>query len=252
MGEIVKTIRVGQTEKEIAWGIEKWIKEKGYDLAFYPIVAVDRNSAVPHYDVRADGKAKIKKGSVLLIDFGVKYQNYCSDITRMFFVGRPTDEMTNVYEKLLSAQEKTLEHVGSQQPHPRSLPHIPPLTERRRSATLGPPVARLSNSVAEKLVSSPKQNPKCKDIDKYCRDQLGELARHFTHSTGHGVGLEIHEGPRLSTHSKDVLRAGQVVTVEPGVYITGRWGMRIEDTVLIGKNGEAIRLTKYPKDLQII
>lgn len=204
--EIVKTIKIGSSEKEVAFKIEFWLKEKGYDLSFYPIIAIDKNSAIPHYSTK-DGSDKVKKNSIILIDFGAKFQDYCSDITRMVLVGKPTDEMINTYNKLLDAQTKTLQYLAS---------------SNRRGCT-------------------------GKQIDQYCREKLT-----YPHSTGHGVGLEVHEYPKISFTSIDVLLPNQVVTVEPGVYIEGKWGMRIEDIVLIKENKQIEVLTQFSKQLLII
>ncbi len=203
--EIVKTIKVGQTEKEIAFKMEFWLKEKGYDLAFYPIVAVDENSALAHYDTRADGGKKVKNGSLVLIDFGAKYKDYLSDITRMVFVGKTSDKVINTYNKLLDAQTKTIKQCSN--------------------------ITML------------------KDLDLYCRKLLAGHSPFFaySHSTGHGVGLEIHEYPKLAPLSTDQKSPGQIVTIEPGVYFEGIWGMRIEDTVLINNKGSAETLTGFNK-----
>ncbi len=204
LAEIVKTIKLGQTEKEIAFKMEFWLKEKGFDLAFYPIVAVDENSAVIHYDTRGGSNKKAKKGSVVLVDFGAKYQDYVSDTTRVIFVGKPSNEILNTYSKLLAAQTKTVlkSHAGSEG----------------------------------------------KEIDALCRQLLTARSPLFTysHSTGHGVGLEVHEYPKIAPRSEDKILPGQVITVEPGVYFEGKWGMRIEDTVLVKKDGVEI-LTKFSK-----
>lgn len=90
------------------------------------------------------------------------------------------------------------------------------------------------------------------DVDKHVRRIFGKkYERYFTHSTGHGVGLEVHEAPRLSSVSGDILKPGMVFTVEPGLYIPGLWGVRIEDTVLLKENS-CEKLTKMDKELIII
>lgn len=207
--KIVRTIKVGTTEKEMAFKIEFWLKEKNYDLSFYPIVAVDKNSAVPHYDTRNGSDEKIKKNSIILIDFGAKFQDYHSDMTRMVFIGKPTNEMINTYKALLNAQEKTIKQLEND-----------------------------NNPVS---------------IDQLCRKLIiDNPLPTYQHSTGHGVGLQIHEFPKISFTSTDVLLPNQVITIEPGVYIKDKWGMRIEDTVLIKENKQIEVLTKFSKRPLII
>ncbi|MFA6017023.1 MAG: Xaa-Pro peptidase family protein [Patescibacteria group bacterium] len=209
--EVVKTIKPGISEKEIAFGIEFWLKEKGYDFSFYPIVAVDKNSAVPHYDTRNGTNEKVKKNSIILIDYGAKFNDYHSDTTRMIFTGKPTAEMINTYTALLNAQEKTIQKLKTD-----------------------------NNPVS---------------IDQYCRKVLTTnyplLPTTYPHSTGHGVGLQIHEFPKISFTSTDILLPNQVVTIEPGVYFEGKWGMRIEDTVLIKEGKQIEVLTKFNKEIII-
>lgn len=90
------------------------------------------------------------------------------------------------------------------------------------------------------------------DVDKLVRGVLGKkYSRYFVHGTGHGVGLEVHEAPRLAPNSQDVLKAGMVVTVEPGLYYPGLWGIRIEDTVFVKKKSCEI-ISKMKKDLVVI
>ncbi|HEY3191476.1 MAG TPA: Xaa-Pro peptidase family protein [Solirubrobacterales bacterium] len=92
-----------------------------------------------------------------------------------------------------------------------------------------------------------------KEVDAVAREMISEAGHgdHFGHGTGHGVGLEVHEGPRLATTSDDELRDGNVVTVEPGVYLTGSFGVRIEDLVVVTAEGHR-NLSGLPKDLQIV
>ncbi len=88
-------------------------------------------------------------------------------------------------------------------------------------------------------VKKVKAGVRAHDVDKVCRDHIAAagFGEYFIHGTGHGVGLEIHEPPALNTKSKDILRAGMAVTVEPGIYLHGKFGVRIEDSVLVKKNG---------------
>ena len=92
----------------------------------------------------------------------------------------------------------------------------------------------------------------CAELDRVARAKLKEtrLAKFFTHGLGHGVGLEIHEEPRLNSQSREVLRPGMVITIEPGVYLPGLGGLRIEDLVLVTKGGSRV-LSRSPKDLRV-
>lgn len=201
--EIIKTIKIGQTEKEIAFKIEYWLKEKGYSLAFYPIVAADKNSAIPHYDTEG-GFGKIKNGSIIIIDFGANYKNYLSDISRTVFVGKPKTEILTIYSELLTIQQNTMEYL--------------------------------------KKESDPKK------IDSFCRRSL--LEKHlpiYPHSTGHGVGLEIHEYPKISQTSLDTIQKNQVFTIEPGIYFEGKFGVRVEDSVWMRNDFQPKILTQFIK-----
>lgn len=102
-------------------------------------------------------------------------------------------------------------------------------------------------------LASLKPGVACRDVDRIARDTLREagLERYFTHGTGHGVGLDVHEAPRINSRSEAVLEAGMVVTIEPGVYLPGRWGVRIEDMVLIREDGFEI-LSAVPKTLTLL
>jgi Xaa-Pro aminopeptidase len=204
--DITPYIHPGQTEKEIAWFIEKSIREGyGADLAFDPIIAVDANSAVPHYNTKK-GDGVVQDTSLILIDFGVKAHNYCSDITRMVTVGDVSQEIITTYNNLLAAQTKTIQFAEN----------------------------------TKNLV----------DIDAFCRGELAKASLpNYAHSTGHGIGLEVHESPRISAVSKEVKEVGQVFTIEPGVYYPGKWGMRIEDTVTVSAQREVEVLTRFPQEL---
>lgn len=204
--DITPYLHPDQTEKEIAWYIEKSIRE-GYagEIAFDPIVAVDEHSAIAHHNTKKGGGV-VKENSLLLIDFGVKVHNYCSDITRMVGFGEVDKEILSSYDALLKVQLSAIEFAA-------------------KATSL-------------------------KQVDAHCREELQKQnLPTYSHSTGHGIGLEVHEAPRLSAVSEDTKAAGQVFTVEPGIYYTGKWGMRIEDTVAISSTGEIEVLTRFPKEL---
>ena len=93
----------------------------------------------------------------------------------------------------------------------------------------------------------------CAELDRLARESLKgrKLARYFTHGLGHGVGLEIHEPPTLNSRSREILRAGMVITIEPGVYLPGLGGIRIEDLVLVTRTGHKV-LSRTPKQFQLV
>ena len=203
---LAKDIRLGWTEKETALQLEMTARQAGADqIAFETIIASGENSALPH---AKPGNRKFQPGDFVVIDFGVKYQGYCSDETCTFVFGELTGAQKNVYRSVLRAHDEA--------------------------------IASIRAGVA------------AADIDILVRNVLGKkYSRYFVHGTGHGVGLEVHEAPRIAPSSQDVLTAGMVVTIEPGVYYPGLWGVRIEDTVFVKKNSCEI-ITKMNKELIII
>ncbi|GBR76290.1 aminopeptidase YpdF [Candidatus Termititenax persephonae] len=109
-------------------------------------------------------------------------------------------------------------------------------------------IYKLVRAVQQKQLSLVKAGTRVADIDQQGRDlfKKHKLEKYFTHSTGHGVGLKIHQRPRLSVKSKEVLRAGQVITIEPGIYIKGLGGVRLEDMVIVTRSGY-LNLSQSPK-----
>lgn len=199
-------IRPGWTERQAACALEaSALRDGAEQLAFETIVASGENAAFPH---AKPTNRVIKKGDFVVIDFGVKYQGYCSDESCTFAIGELTDEQKNAYRATLSAHDEAIACI------------------------------RAGISAA--------------DVDARARNSLDEARRpYFVHGTGHGVGLEVHEAPRLAPSSLDVLEEGMMVTIEPGLYYPGLWGIRIEDTVLVKKNfGEII--TQMNKKLLVI
>ena len=151
---------------------------------------------------------KLENG-FLTIDFGAVYKGYRSDMTRTFCIGKADDEMKKVYSTVLNAQNNAIDAIMN--------------GERN-----------------------------CRTIDKIARDIIynNGYKNCFGHGLGHGVGIEIHENPRLSpnVNSDCMLKFGNIVTVEPGIYIENKYGVRIEDIIYIS-NSAPINLTKMPKNL---
>ncbi len=204
---ILKFIKVGVTEKEIALELDFYmLRHGGEGLSFETIAVSGANSSMPH-GVPSD--KKIENGDFITMDFGTIINGYHSDMTRTVAVGFATDEMKNVYTTVLKAQQNCLDNT--------------------------------------------KAGVSCKDGDEFARSVIrnADLGQYFTHSTGHGVGVEIHEFPNLSPASNSVLQVGNIVTVEPGIYIPEKFGVRIEDMALITKNG-CRNLTNAPKELIIL
>ena len=202
---ICEYIKIGKTEKEIAFEIERFFRDNGADdLAFETIVASGKNSSKPHA-IPTD--KKIEAGDPITIDMGCKYKGYCSDMTRTIFAGYVPVQMQGVYDLVLKNELQTLQSM--------------------------------KDGANIRLITRMVENDfKLNDYD-------------LVHSLGHGVGLEIHEMPYLSSRNDNNLKANMVVTNEPGIYIPEHFGVRIEDTVLITKSG-CINLTKSDKNYIIV
>lgn len=198
-------IKIGMTEKEIAFEIERFYRLNGADgVSFDPIVASGHNSSMPH---AIPSNRKIKDGDLILIDMGCKYKGYCSDMTRMIFVNYMEEEYKESYEICLK-----------------------------------------NNELAEKEL---RDGQNLKIIAQNSNNDLKANGYVPLHSLGHGVGLDIHEEPFFGIVYDQQLKENMVVTIEPGVYRSGQFGIRIEDTVLVGKLG-CTRLTRAPKEPTII
>lgn len=157
------------------------------------------------------GEVKVKPGDFVTMDFGALYKGYHSDTTRTVAVGYVSDEQKHVYDVVLRAQ---LEGVAALR-------------------------AGISAKAADAV---------CREI--ITAEGYGD---YFGHSTGHGVGAEIHEAPALSPSAKDdvILAPGNVVTIEPGIYLPGRFGVRIEDMLYVTEDGSE-NFTTLPKELIIL
>ena len=205
--QAVARIRPGITEQDLAAELEYRMRRLGAEKpAFETIVAAGVRSALPHAQPTA---ARLKPRVLVLVDMGAQQDGYCSDMTRMLYLGAPTAKVKRVYRAVLEAQLAAI------------------ATVRAGASTAG--------------------------VDRVARRVLKGygLDRAFVHSTGHGLGLEIHEPPRLGKRDKARLEAGMAITIEPGVYLEGFGGIRIEDTVLVTGTGCEI-LTPTGKELRVI
>ena len=203
--DVLKKLRTGITEIETEAFIKKFFTRYGTPiLSFSPIVAFGKNTANIHH---IPGRARLKKGDIIMFDFGCTVNHFCSDMTRTYFWGEPNAKQKRIYLTVLQAQNFAIRKIQ---------------TGERRA----------------------------KIIDKVARDFLNKKYKNnFKHGLGHGVGTVIHEWPNFKPKSEDIIPARCVMTVEPGIYIKGFGGVRIEDMVLIAKNG-CKNLTNVPKDLK--
>jgi Xaa-Pro aminopeptidase len=192
-------VRRGLTERDIAFAIDRRVRQAGFErAAFDTIVASGPNSALPH---ARPGERTISEGDLVVLDFGGVYASYCVDLTRTVSVGPAGDRVRQVYAAVLDAHDRAI-------------------------AAVAPGRSRF-------------------DIDAAARGTLERhgLAEAFGHGTGHGLGLEVHEDPRISRKRPDVdtedeaVAAGMIFTIEPGAYLPGWGGVRIEDDVLVTDNG---------------
>ena len=192
--------------------MEYFIKKHGAELSFPSIVAFGKNSSVPHHQT---GNTKLtERIKLILLDFGVKYENYCSDMTRTIFFGKPSEKQKKIFEVVLEAQQKAANFLGS------------------------------AIKFGKKVSAS--------EVDKAARDYIiskGYLT--IPHSLGHGIGLEVHEHPSLSPRSKDTLKEGMVFSIEPGIYLPNFGGVRVEDLFVIQKN-TLNQLTLSSKKLTVV
>lgn len=202
---IKSVIKATMTEKELADELEWFIRKRGGTLSFPTIVAFSENSAIPHHHT---GNKKLQKNDVILLDFGVKYQNYCSDMTRTFFIGEIPKTYKDIYEIVEKAQASAVTYV------------------------------------ANSLIKN--ESPKASVADKVARlEILKEGFVPFSHALGHGIGIDVHEAPTLSPSSDYTLSDGMVFSIEPGIYLPGKMGVRIEDLFTI-TNGSLKQLTHSP------
>ena len=205
--EILKFIRPGVTEKEIAAKLEyDMLRFGAQKMSFDPIVVSGPNGSLPH---GVPGDKKVANGEFITMDFGCIYNGYCSDMTRTVALGEPTEEMRKVYDVVLQAQ-------------------LAGLAASRAGVT-----GKSIDAAARKVIED------------------AGYGDYFGHGYGHSVGIEIHESPNANTRDETLMPVGAAVSAEPGIYLPGRFGVRIEDVAVMTEDG-CVDITKAPKELIVL
>jgi len=205
--QVLERLHGGMTEKQLQAELIYCLYKNGADgLSFDPIVVSGPNTSLPHGEAT---DRVIREGDFVTMDFGVRYNGYCSDMTRTVAVGYATEEMQKVYDTVLRAQ--------------------------------------LAG------IAATKAGVKGKDVDAAARAVIAEAGygEYFGHGYGHGIGLLVHESPSCNPSGETVMAENMVSSAEPGIYLPGKFGVRIEDVVVFRDDG-CENLTKSPKNLIII
>lgn len=206
--KVLGNIHVGMTEYEISALIQYYsIAAGAQQMSFDTIVATGERTAFPHG--RPTGR-RVKAHEPIMIDFGIQYKNYQSDMTRMCFIGEPKPSIREIYDIVLKAQLAGLAAINA---------------------------GAFANAV-----------------DKAARDVIEKAGygEYFDHGLGHGLGIgDGSELPVLNSVSKTILREHMMMSCEPGIYVPGMGGVRIEDDVVI-INGKGVPMNKTTKDYIIL
>lgn len=203
---------VGRTEADVAREVRDRLVAEGHDSAEFSIVASGPNSASPHHD---PGERVIRAGEPLLLDIGGSLGGYASDVTRVLWVtgGDAANGPDATYRALYDALQDAQAEASS-------------------AVRPGVPCERI-DAVARGIIDGAGYGP------------------NFLHRTGHGIGLEVHEDPYLVAGNAEPLAPGVAFSVEPGIYLEGRYGARIEDIVVCGESGPIV-LNEAPRDLRVV
>jgi Xaa-Pro aminopeptidase len=217
LATLLPEIRPDSTEAELALRLEWLMRTSGADaLAFDVACLAGPEAALPH---GAPGDRPLRRGSVVLFDFGAQVEGYRSDMTRTLFVGEPTPRDVGVYETVARAQVAAIEAL---------------------QAALAPggdlPSGRAIDAVARAII-----------------EEAGYGER-FGHGTGHGIGLATHEAPSLGKRAPETpLPSPTAFSIEPGIYLDGEMGVRIEDLIhLDAASGTVELMTRFPRDVVVV
>lgn len=211
---LLPKVRPGAVERDLALDLEWAIRTGGAEaIAFEPTCLVGADAALPH---GAPGGDAVQAGAVVLFDFGAQVAGYRSDMTRTLFVGEPAERDLAVYEMVAKAQAAAIAQL-------------------------------------EACVSGELALPSGRDLDGVARRVIEDDGRWaaYGHGLGHGIGLETHEAPRLRASEPSTLEAGMVFSVEPGIYLPGVTGIRIEDIVALEEAGPRL-LTTSPREALVV
>jgi Xaa-Pro aminopeptidase len=193
LAAVWETLAPGRTERQVAWEVERRIRELGAEsVSFPPIVASGPNAALPH---AVPGERKIGSGELVILDLGSRLDRYCSDMTRTWSAGTPEVRLQEVYRVVREAQRAAQESI--------------------------------------------RAGKDSHEVDGVARELIRQAGYgdHFGHGLGHGVGLAVHEKPGFGKLTRMVLEENMVITVEPGIYLTGHGGVRLENMVRVTDTG---------------
>jgi len=216
LAAVLPKLLPGATEAEVAWLLEREMREGGAEaLAFDVAALAGANAALPHGN---PGARPFQRGEVALFDFGAQVAGYRSDMTRTLFVGAASDVDLALYQRVLDGQ---------------------------RAA-----IAALQHAVE----SGASALPSGRAADDAARAAMGDVDGVYEHGLGHGIGLQTHESPSLSRGASEApLPSPTVFSVEPGIYIEERIGIRIEDLVAVDLAGRSLStLTRFPSTPLIV
>ncbi|GBG95065.1 Xaa-Pro aminopeptidase [Ligilactobacillus salitolerans] len=204
---VLSHLAAGQTELDVSNDLDYFMKKHGAsERSFETIVASGEHTTWPHGTATT---REIKNGDLITLDYGYFYAGYTSDVTRTFSLGQQNQQVKEIYQVVLEAQQATIAAV--------------------RAGVSGAQIDQIGRSLIQKA-------------------GYGE---YFNHGMGHGIGLDIHELPNVGTRYPDVMQAGQIVTVEPGIYVLGLGGVRIEDDVLVTATGSEILTNSNKQFIEI-
>jgi Xaa-Pro aminopeptidase len=212
VGRIAAGPLIGRTEADVSREVRDLLIEEGHEEATFAIVASGPNGASPHHGA---GERRISPGDPIVLDIGGTVEGYGSDITRMLWVTGPG---------------------GAATPTPEFIE-----------------VFELVRAANANAMAAIRPGARCGDLDEIARATIreGGFGDAFLHRLGHGIGLEGHEDPYLVAGNNDELQVGNAFSIEPGVYLDGRFGVRIEDIVTCGADGADV-LNESPRELLVV